>query len=369
MLFLFRALRILKDALFTPSLSLKTRILMLALQPITLLTYSIEYYISRRFPHDTEIQIPLWNGEKVRAVVYIPPAPPSRNPHSSPSREKGETKKVPIHLNIHGGAFLGGLPEGNARFCHALSKSGVLVISSAYRYAPIHTFPDAHEDVVDVAKWILENAEGVWGADIGTFTVSGFSVGGNLALGLAQQLRDDSGTKNSRVKGLISFEGVVDFRLPPSLKPKPKGYPIYDPLSFLMPLFDTYAGPNRIRDIEDPLLHPTLADIEALPRNMFFVVGGRDILFAETAGFVERLVEEARGFNRGLRGGYPREEDEGEIDIGGKNIVVRSFVAEGQIHGWTEMPSFAINVELRDRAFSEAIAFLGNVHAVYSSSK
>ncbi|KAL4792757.1 Alpha/Beta hydrolase protein [Aspergillus venezuelensis] len=254
--------------LHTPPLSLKTRCLMLALQPITLLTYGIEHITSRKFPHDTEIQIPLRNGESVRAVVYIPP--PQPNLHSSPSRE--EKKKVPIHLNIHGGAFLGGLPEGNARFYHSLSQTGVLVISSAYRYAPVHTFPEAHEVVLDIAKWIFEFAEGVWDADVGTFTVSGFSVGGNLVLGLAQQFLDDAGT--SRVKGLVSLEGVVDFRLPPSLKPKPEGYPKYDPLLFLMPLFDTYAGPIRIRDLEDPLLHPTLADIEALPRNMFLLLGG-----------------------------------------------------------------------------------------------
>ncbi|KAL4951373.1 Alpha/Beta hydrolase protein [Aspergillus filifer] len=366
MMFLFRALRILKDALFTPSLPLQTRILMLALQPITILTYTIEHITSRKFPHDIEIQIPLRTGQTVRAVVYLPPL----TPPTYQSQSQKDTRKTPLHLNIHGGAFLGGLPEGNARFCHALSQTGVLVISSAYRYAPVHTFPSAHEDILDIAGWILAHAEGLWDADVQTLTVSGFSVGGNLAFGLAQQQQLSHLQHNDSlelVRGIVSFEGVVDFRLPPWLKPKPPGFPKYDPLSFLMPLFDTYAGPNRGRDMHNPLLHPTLADIQTLPKNMFFVVGGKDILRDETEGFVKRLMGEARRINGEQGGELPGEES--EVDIDGKNIVVRSFVAEGQIHGWTEMPSFAINVELRDRAFSEAIAFLGRVHAVYSSKQ
>jgi acetyl esterase/lipase len=82
-----------------------------------------------------------------------------------------------------------------------------VVVSTGYRYTPVARFPDAHEDVQDVAEWLLEHAEEMWGADPGCFTVSGFSVGGNLGLGVAQGLvgRGDSG----EVRGLVSFEGVV----------------------------------------------------------------------------------------------------------------------------------------------------------------
>lgn len=79
-----------------------------------------------------------------------------------------------------------------------------MVVSTSYRYAPLHTFPAAHEDVRDVAEYLIQNAERLWGADPAVFTVSGFSVGGNLAFAVAQELSASGG-----VKGLVSFEGVV----------------------------------------------------------------------------------------------------------------------------------------------------------------
>lgn len=198
-MFFIRALRIIKDSLFARNLPLRTRFNLLLLQPITLLTYTIEWVISRKFPHSHEIQIPLKRvpGHTVRAVVYIP---------KSALTQSG--KKVPLHLNIHGGAFLGGLPEGNARFCAELAhKSGAVVVSTSYRYAPVHTFPDAHEDVQDVAEYLTQNAEKLWNADPRLLTVSGFSVGGNLALAVAQGL---AGTE-FEVRGSATFYAVVRF--------------------------------------------------------------------------------------------------------------------------------------------------------------
>ncbi|KAL2864924.1 putative lipase/esterase family protein [Aspergillus lucknowensis] len=343
---IFGALRIIRDAIFGPKLPLRIRFLLLALQPITLLTYTIEWVVARKFPHHSAIRIPLKRaaGQSVRAVVYAPKSPA---PQSS---------KIPLHLNIHGGGFLGGLPEGNARFCADLAeKSGAVVVSTAYRYTPVHTFPDAHEDVQDVAEYLLQNAERLWNADPKNFTVSGFSVGGNLALAVAQEL---AGSEYA-VKGCASFEGVVDFRIPPWEKPRPAGFPEKDPLQFLQPLFDAYAGPNRVRDLENPLLHPTLADINTLPQNMYFVVGGSCILRPETTTMTERLEREAKTINESRNLAETPEIPDGNA------VVVRTYVAEGQIHGWTEMPSFAIDVNKRTKAFSDAISFLRGVHRAY----
>ncbi|KAL3469433.1 Alpha/Beta hydrolase protein [Aspergillus californicus] len=342
-MFLLQALRILKDALFSPSLPLKTRFHLLLLQPITLITYTIEWAISRKFPHSSEVTIPLKRSPgSVRAVIYPP---------SKPKPQK------PLHLNIHGGAFLGGLPEGNARFCTELAENtGAVVVSTAYRYAPVHVFPDAHEDVQDVTDFLVQNAEELWDADPKNLTVSGFSAGGNLALAVAQGLQSKS---EYTVKGLALFEGVVDFRLPPWLKPKPPDFPKTDPLFFLQQLFDAYAGPNRLRDMDNPLLHPTLADIHTLPQNMLFTIAGVDILREETVTMAKRLDAEARRINRSR--GLP----EMPVQPDGKAIVVRASVFEGQIHGWTCMPSFAIDVGKRKKAYGDAVGFLCDVHRAY----
>ncbi|KAL2841478.1 Alpha/Beta hydrolase protein [Aspergillus pseudodeflectus] len=375
---LLSALRITRDALFTRHLPLRIRLLMLTLQPITLLTYTIEWLTARKFPHQQDLRIPLkraGKGGTVRAVVYLPPARQSLHHTTSTSTtsaaaatttessppEQTLKSKIPLHLNIHGGAFLGGLPEGNARFCAQLAReSGAVVVSTGYRYTPVARFPDAHEDVQDVAEWLLEHAEEMWGADPGCFTVSGFSVGGNLGLGVAQSLvgRGESG----EVRGLVSFEGVMDFRIPPWQKPRPKGFAEHDPLQFLQPLFDAYAGPNRARDMANPLLHPILAPISTLPQNLFFIVGGQCILRSETEATIERLEAEAKSINAANGLGQSVVEEEGPD---GRAVVVKSYVAEGQIHGWTEMPSFAIDVEKRTRAFGDAVRFLMRVHRAY----
>ncbi|KAL4733541.1 Alpha/Beta hydrolase protein [Aspergillus similis] len=355
-MFLFRALRIIKDALLAPSLPLSTRFRLLLLQPISILTYTIEWSRGRRFPHSHEIQIPLRRapGYTLRALVYLPPTP--------------QPGKRPLHLNIHGGGFLGGLPEGNARFCYRLAQaSGAVVISTSYRYAPVHTFPDAHEDVQDVAEYLVQHARKMFDADPVCFTVSGFSAGGNLALGVAQGLAGANLTTETgaevRVRGSVTFYGVLDLRLPPWEKPTPEGFPKADPLFFLQPLMDAYAGPNRVRDIDNPLIHPTLADIKSLPQNMLFVAGDKDILYAETVAMVGRLGEEAMHANRGNGLVWSRSEDDQRPD--GKRVVVKMEVLKGQIHGWLELPSAVIDVKIRDKVFKDAISFLKGVHQAY----
>ncbi|KAL3465165.1 Alpha/Beta hydrolase protein [Aspergillus heterothallicus] len=347
---LLSALRITRDAPFARNLPLRIRLLLLTLQPITFLTYTIEWLTARKFPHEAELQIPLkraGSGKTVRAVVYLLPKPvtlvtnTATTASESASSAADSRAKIPLHLNIHESGFLGGLPEGNARFCAQLAReSGAVVVSTGYRYTPVATFPDAHEDVQDVAEYLLEHAEEMWGADAGNFTASGFSVGGNLGLGIAQGL---IGRKGKEVRGSVSFEGVMDFRIPPWQKPRPKDFPDKDPFQFLQPLMDAYAGPNRSRDIANPLLHPILAPISTFPQNMYFVVGGKSI------NAVNGLSQETV--------------DEQVPD--GKSMVVKSFVAEGQIHGWTEMPSFAIEVQKRTKAFEDAVAFLKKVHSAY----
>lgn len=109
----------------------------------------------------------------VRAIIF-------HQPRLSDNRLR------PLHLDVHGGAFLGGLAEYDATFCKLLADgTGAVVVSTQYRCAPAHTFPAAHEDVEDVARWLLANAEEKLGADPELMTVSGFSAGANLALGIS----------------------------------------------------------------------------------------------------------------------------------------------------------------------------------------
>ncbi|KAE8317213.1 hypothetical protein BDV41DRAFT_561788 [Aspergillus transmontanensis] len=239
MSFLYRWLGPLYDAILCPGLPLSSCWRLLALQSVVLLTNAIQYWRGIRSEHPkTTIWIPLRRapGHCVRAIVYHPLEEASKNGPRA------------LHLNIHGGGFLG--------------ETGAVVISTSHRYSPRYTFPVAHRDVQDVAEWLIENAGRLWGADPRLMSVSGFSTGGNLALGVAQWLA----RSEFNVKAAVMFYAPVDLRLSPWEKPKPANYPENDPLAFVLPLMDAYAGSERERYRDSPILHPILADIESLPR-------------------------------------------------------------------------------------------------------
>lgn len=192
----------LRDFLFAPR-PLPHRWRLLLLQPIALITYTLKalpylfkapfvvYYIPTRRP-----------GESIRALVYNYPS--KRTKAFSPSHKR------PLHIDIHGGGFIGGTPEYDAPFCDQLAgQTGAIVVSITYRFAPRYTFPAAHDDVDDAFAWLLKNAEEEFGADPRLLTVSGFSAGGNLALAASLGAKDLDG--KSRVLGAVTFYTPVSW--------------------------------------------------------------------------------------------------------------------------------------------------------------
>lgn len=348
------------EAILCPGLPFGLRWRLLAFQPIVLLANTIQYWRSIRSKHPrTIVWIPLKRtpGHSVRAIVYHPP------------EKVSQSKPRALHLNIHGGGFLGGLPEGNTPFCERIAvETGSVVISTSHRYAPRYTFPAAHEDVQDVAEWLIENAERLWAADPRLMSVSGFSSGGNLALGVAQWLA----RSEFNVKAAVIFYAPVDLRLPPWEKPKPANFPEQDPLAFVLPLMDSYAGPEREKYWDSPLLHPILADIESLPRNILFLSAKIDILLHEQTVFVSRLQEEAAVLNRQINLSKDASQDEDAEEpvalLSNSNTLNRRpYRIEGrffddQLHGWVEIPSMFIDTKLRDQVFHDAVQFLDRVY-------
>jgi acetyl esterase/lipase len=184
------------DALFKPGIRWEYRWRLLLLQPIAILTCLLTappWLFSRAY---TVCWIPTREGRSVRALLF---RPARRHPD----------KLHPLHLDIHGGGFLGGLPEYEARFTSLLcERTGAVVVSAQYRYAPGHPFPAAIDDIDDVVRYMHQNAERLWGADPNVMTISGFSAGGNLALAACQQASSHSPAPTA-VKASVTFYAPV----------------------------------------------------------------------------------------------------------------------------------------------------------------
>lgn len=113
----------------------------------------------------------------------------------------------------------------------------------------------------------------------------------------------------------------VDFRIPPWKKPRPPNFPKTDPLFWLEPLFDSYAGGSESLQAlrkHDSRLSPILKDASELPRHILFIVGAIDILLHEQLTFIERLKRDVES-----------------ADANGTRVI-ESIVFDNGFHGWLE---------------------------------
>ncbi|MFC8042041.1 alpha/beta hydrolase [Nocardia sp. NPDC057353] len=94
---------------------------------------------------------------------------------------------------LHGGGFVMGDLDTEHPWATRLSAdSGALVISVAYRLAPEHPFPAAHDDVRLVLNWAAANAAEL-GVDPGRIAIGGHSSGAGIAAAAALRARDEGG--------------------------------------------------------------------------------------------------------------------------------------------------------------------------------
>ena len=82
-------------------------------------------------------------------------------------------------LYFHGGGFILGSLDTHDPLCRRLAlRAGVRVVSVAYRLAPEHPFPAAHDDAAAAWRWAMD-------ALPKPLIVAGDSAGANLAAGVA----------------------------------------------------------------------------------------------------------------------------------------------------------------------------------------
>lgn len=114
-----------------------------------------------------KIEIPVKNGEKIRAYIYTP--------------ENAKKKNCPCIVFYHGGGFVYNAAPHHFTLAKKLAVNlSAKVFFVDYRLAPKYPFPTAVEDAFESYRYISENAER-FGIDKNAIALCGDSAGGNLS--------------------------------------------------------------------------------------------------------------------------------------------------------------------------------------------
>ena len=133
-------------------------------------------------------------------------------------RPKDKEGKLPVLLNIHGGAWVYGDKKVYAPYCMYLAAQGFAVVNASYRLAPKHTFPAPLEDVGSIMEWVVTNAK-QYHLDLRNLFFVGDSAGAHLATAYtAIQLNSDYAKEFPKItvspkfvpKALVLNCGVFD---------------------------------------------------------------------------------------------------------------------------------------------------------------
>jgi acetyl esterase len=96
----------------------------------------------------------------------------------------------PVIVYYHGGGFvIANLDVYNSSAQGLAEQVGAVVVSVAYRLAPEHKFPTAHNDAFAAYQWVVQHAADLKG-DPKKIAVVGESAGGNLAAAVSIMARD-----------------------------------------------------------------------------------------------------------------------------------------------------------------------------------
>jgi acetyl esterase len=94
---------------------------------------------------------------------------------------------------FHGGGWVIGDLDTHDRICRRLAREGgCVVVAVAYRLAPEHRYPAAHDDAEAATAWVAASAAAL-GIDPARLAVGGDSAGANLATAVCRRARERGG--------------------------------------------------------------------------------------------------------------------------------------------------------------------------------
>jgi len=217
------------------------------------------------------------------AVLHIPSRDTGRTIkahcyHSS--TRPSQSGSVPVLVNFHGSGYVIPLHGSDDEFALKIKdKTSYTVLDVSYRLAPEDPFPAACNDAEDAVKYVLAHPEKY---DKNHVSVSGFSAGGALALGLCGHVFSQG-----------TFEHALAFYPPTDLSVEPTEKSTPDPTSTSIPDWlatafnDCYVPPPI--DRSHPLISPAKIEASRFPKNVLIITCSNDNLAPETEAIADRL--------------------------------------------------------------------------------
>ncbi len=156
--------------------------------------------------------------ERVRDLIYFEDsAEPRLRLKLDLFRRRGDTtKKRPILLYVHGGAWVVGNKRNQGLpMLQRLAAHGFIGFSINYRLSPRATFPDHIIDVKRAIAWVRAHAE-EYGGDPDFIVIAGGSAGGHLAALAAltphkREWQPGFEDADTSVTACVSLYGIFDF--------------------------------------------------------------------------------------------------------------------------------------------------------------
>ncbi|UMP03413.1 alpha/beta hydrolase [Amycolatopsis sp. EV170708-02-1] len=180
-------------------------------------------------------------------------------------------RRPPVHLLVHGGAFVVRHPEQEDNVARYLaSEVGCYVVLPDYDVGPQVRFPVAEQECYDAYLWILEQA-GTRGWDKDRVSVGGASAGAKLSLSVLVQALQDG--QPAPVAASLEY-GVSDISLPDESRTSPRRMPIIGPWMMRMIRETYFLGADLTDPVVSPAKYPKLGDFPPL----LILTGGLDTL-------------------------------------------------------------------------------------------
>ncbi|WP_439139029.1 alpha/beta hydrolase fold domain-containing protein [Roseicyclus sp.] len=191
-------------------------------------------------------------------------------------RPEGVAAGAPIIMYIHGGGFTIGSPRTHAALAaHLARAAGMVAVLPRYCLAPEYPCPAARADVIAAHARLVA-------AGTAPAALAGDSAGGNLALLLAQHLRDTGGVM-PRALALIAPVADLSGDIAARFAAAPSELLI--PPQWARRIQRAYlAGCDPV----DPVISPLLGDLSGLPPCLI-QAGGEEVLAHDATALAARM--------------------------------------------------------------------------------